>query len=469
MTGQEGTLSHLTPGLINLLLPVLIWVVLGRLRSPVVALWCLGSLLGAGSLLLDGIGGSLPDWVSFPVSNLLAFSGLLLTVQALRLDRRVPWRLRWLAAACLGYLLVHELLRQGLGHAPLRLGFVALTNLVLMVQVAGWAWRIARLQQSRGAMAIAVAYLLLAAGVVLLLLELVLAGGGLPPRLGELAIRINSAGVLADLAGDVGFLGLALERSVRSWEKAAASEARLEASLRLGNQVAQLERQRSLGLMAGSLAHELNQPLTAILASAQAVRRGAASGRLDSAQSLELVDKIVFNTRRISGITERIRGFIRPSGLDSAPVDLEVITREMLELMQPDLRRHGVRVTFPAGGEPVLVQGDAIQLSQVVLNALRNAIEAVQLVPDRSLQIEIARSATEAVLCLRDSGPGLDPTLADQVGTPYFTTKEQGLGLGLSISIAILRHHQGSLSLRNAEGGGACVDIRLPLLAGGGS
>ena len=469
MTGQEGALTHLTPGLVNLLLPVLIWVVLGRLRSPVVAVWCLGSLLGAGSLLLDGFMGSLPDWVSYGGSNLLAFTGLLLTIQALRLDRGVPWRLPWLAAASLGYLLVHELLRQGLGHAPLRLGFVALVNLLLMLQVAGWAWRIARRQQSTGATAIAAAYLMLAVGVALFLLVLIQPGGGTPTRLGVFAEGLNAMAVLADLAGDVGFLGLALERSVRHWQKLAAKEARLEESLRLSNQMAHLERQRSLGLMAGSLAHELNQPLTAILASAQTVRRGAASGRLDSAQSLDLLDKIVFNTHRLSGITERIRGFIRPNGLGSAAVDLEQITREMLEMVAPELRRAGVRVAFPEGAEPVLVQGDEIQLSQVVLNALRNAIEAVQLVPDRSLQIQLTRSASEAVLCLRDSGPGLDPALAEQVGTPYFTTKPNGLGLGLSISTAILRHHQGSLTLRNAEGGGACVDIRLPLLLGGGS
>ena len=114
-----------------------------------------------------------------------------------------------------------------------------------------------------------------------------------------------------------------------------------------------------------------------------------------------------------------------------------------------------------------MVQGDAIQLSQVVLNVLRNAIEAVQLVPDRVIQIQLTRSAGVAALKIRDSGRGLDPGLADRAGTPYFTTKPDGLGLGLSIATAILHQHQGSLVLRNAVGGGACVDIRLPLLAEG--
>ena len=320
-------------------------------------------------------------------------------------------------------------------------------------------------------MAIAASQLLLAGGLFIHLVELIRdAGRGEASTLHLLHIGfLGSVGVLTVLVSDVGFIGIILERSVRERLEAAASQARMEESLRLSNQLAQLDRQRSLGLMAATLAHELNQPLTAILASAQAARRGTAAKRLDSVQSLELLDKVILNTRRISGITDRIRSFIRPGQALSAPVDLVRITREMLELMQPDLRRHGVRVAFPAAGEPVLVQGDAVQLSQVVLNALRNAIEAVQLVPDRSLEIMLTRSASEAALCLRDSGPGLDPALAGQVGTPYFTTKEQGLGLGLSISTAILQQHQGSLTLRNAEGGGACVDIRLPLLAEGGS
>ena len=221
--------------------------------------------------------------------------------------------------------------------------------------------------------------------------------------------------------------------------------------------------------MAASLAHELNQPLTAILASAQAAQRGTAANRLNPAQGRELLDKIILNTRRISVITERVRSFIRPAQLDLGPVDLEKITREMLELVKLDLQRQGVRVAFQVGGEPVLVQGDAVQLSQVVLNVLRNAIEAVQQVKDRSIGIQLTPSASEALLSIRDTGPGLDPELADQVGMPYFSTKDEGLGLGLSISSAILRQHQGELVIGNAEGGGACVDIRLPLLSVGGA
>ena len=470
MIGSEGTPVYLILGLICLIMSAITWVVLAHQRSHAAAHWCLGNLLFAGGLLLAWHGQGTPGWTGLPLANLIALGGLLSGVQALRLDQGAPWRPLGMALTSLGFLLAYEFLRQELGHATLRAGFVTLVWLLLVLQVARWAWRIARQRRSKGAMAIAASQLLLAGGLFIHLVELIRdAGRGEASTLHLLHIGfLGSVGVLTVLVSDVGFIGIILERSVRERLEAAASQARMEESLRLSNQLAQLDRQRSLGLMAATLAHELNQPLTAILASAQAARRGTAANRLNSDESLELLDKVIANTRRISDITDRIRSFIRPGEAQSAPVDLVRITREMLELMQPDLRRHGVRVAFPAAGEPVLVQGDATQLSQVVLNVLRNAIDAVQLVPDRSIQIQILRSGREAVLGISDSGPGLDPGLADQVGMPYFTTKPDGLGLGLSISIAILQQHQGSLTLRNAEGSGACAVIQLPLLAGRG-
>ena len=463
-----GAVSSLNLGMVYLIMPILMWVVLARLRSPVVALWCLGSLLGAGAHFLVGFYAVIPGWLNAPVVNLLDFTSLLCTVQALRLDQGVPWRLRGLALASLGFLLVAGVCRNVYALGLYRLAFVPLVQLFLVLQVVGWAWRIARRQKSVGALTIAISHVLASVGMLLVLAELLFPRGGVVACPRDASGLTDTLGMLAGLAGDVGFIGLALERSLHLWTKAADRQARMEERQVLGAQLAHLDRQRGFGLVAASLAHELNQPLTAILASAQAAQRGTAASRLDQAQGLELLARIILNTRRISGITERIRSFIRPSEPDPGPVDLEKITREMLDLVNPELRRQGVRVTFPAGGAPVQVEGDAIQLSQVVLNILRNAIEAVEAVQDRSIQIQLTRSASEALLTIRDTGLGIDPGLAERVGMPYFTTKDEGLGLGLSLSIAILRQHQGSLVIGNAEGGGARVDIRLPLPAAGG-
>ena len=468
MIGSEGIQVYLFLGLICLIMSITTWVVLGQERTRPAVYWCAGNLLVGGGLLLAYAGSGTAGGPSLPLANLFTLAGILCGIQALRLDQGAPWRPLGMAVASLCFLLLYEFIHRGLGNTPLRAGFVTLAWLVLVLQMSWWTWRLTRLEKSTGARSIAGSQLLLAVGLLLHLVDLILVGGRVEASVGQpLEIwLVGAAGGLAILVSDVGFIGIILERQVRQRQEAAASQARLEEQLLLGKKIVHLDRQRGFGLVAASLAHELNQPLTAILANAQAARRGTAEGRLDPDQSLELLEKIIFNTRRISGITKRISSFIRPTGLDPGPVDLGRLTREMLDLLEPDLRRHGIKVALPAAGSPVLVQGDAIQLSQVVLNILRNAIEAVQLVPDRSLQIQVTQSAGEALLCIRDTGPGLAPELADQVGTPYFTTKEEGLGLGLSISTAILQQHQGSLTLRNAEGGGACVDIRLPLLAG---
>ncbi len=458
-------MANLNLALIYLLMPVLIWVVLARLRSPVVALWCLGSLLGAASLVLTLAFKFIPIWIYAPVVSLLDFSSLLCTIQSLRLDRGRPWRLRWMLAAGLGFLVLFEVCRNTYLLGTARMAFVPLVELVLVLEVVRWAWRIGRPHKSLGAMTIVASHLVLAVGMLLVLVELFHpTGGGLVcPR--DSSGLTDVLGLVAAIGGDMGFIGIALERSLHQWLKAADTQARTEERLLLGNQLAHLERQRGFGLVAASLAHELNQPLTAILASAQAARRGAEGNRLEPAQSLDLLDKVILNTRRISSITERIRSFIRAEEPHRGTVDLEQVGREMLELLEPDLRRQRIQVTFPPPAGPILVQGDVIQLSQVVLNVLRNAIEAVQQVEERTIQIQLTRSDEEALLSIRDTGPGIELGLSNQVGTPYFTTKQQGLGMGLSISIAILQQHQGGLTICNAEGGGAWVDIWLPLVA----
>ncbi len=469
MIGQAGATALLLLGLICVIMPAVTWVILARQHSPVVALWCVGYLLCASGLVLIGFRGAVPSWASFPVANILGFTGLLLSIQALRLDAGTPWRPGWMLVACLVYLLTYKALWLGIEKPALRVCFVSLTCLILLTQVAMLAWRIAQREQSTAAKAIAGSYLFMAMTMVVRLAGLAWLGGAASPHPLLRIVMTIAAGVLPAIVANVGFIGLALERSLRQQVEAAASQARLEERQLLGNEIAHLDRQRGFGLVAASLAHELNQPLTAILASAQAAQRGIAADRLAPAESLELLDKVVSNTRRISSISERIRSFIRPTVADAGPVDLEKITGEMLDLLKVDLRRLGIRVVFSKPALPILVSGDAVQLSQVVLNVLRNAVDAVQLVPDRSIHIQVTRSAGEAVLGIRDMGPGLDPGLAEQIGTPYFTTKEKGLGMGLSISTAILRQHKGSLVLRNAQGGGACVDIRLPILAAGGA
>lgn len=234
---------------------------------------------------------------------------------------------------------------------------------------------------------------------------------------------------------------------------------------RLTDQLVQLDRQRSLGQMSASLGHELNQPLTAILTNAQVMQRGLRSGRLETAQVGELIERIIHNTRRASDIIERIRTFIRPSQAQHLVVDLQQVVLDALDLMEVDIRQHQVLVKFAMTDSPVLVQGDVIQLSQVLLNALRNAIEALQQVRHRVIEIQINTTQKQVQLSITDTGPGLTPENLEQVGTAFFSTKSTGLGLGLSISHNIMAKHQGTLCIVNADNAGACVTMTLPVNA----
>ena len=234
---------------------------------------------------------------------------------------------------------------------------------------------------------------------------------------------------------------------------------------RLTDQLVQLDRQRSLGQMSASLGHELNQPLTAILTNAQVMQRGLRSGRLETAQVGELIERIIHNTRRASDIIERIRTFIRPSEAKHVALDLQQVVLEALHLMEADIHQHQVQIRFATIDSPVLVLGDVIQLSQVLLNALRNAIEALQQVQQRVIEIQINTTQEQVTLSITDTGPGLTPENLEQVGTAFFSTKSTGLGLGLSISRNIMAKHQGTLSVANASCTGACVTLTLPVNA----
>ena len=231
---------------------------------------------------------------------------------------------------------------------------------------------------------------------------------------------------------------------------------------RLSDQIDQLDRQRSLGQMSTSLGHELNQPLTAILTNAQVMQMGLQTGQMETAKFEELLGRVVHNTRRASDIIERIRSYIRPNQTEHRRVDMQQLVLDALDLMEADARQHQVLFKFVHAGDPVQVQGDVIQLSQVLLNALRNAIEALQQVALREIEIQISVVQDQMSLTITDTGPGLPAQDLEKVGTPFFSTKDDGLGLGLSISRNIMAKHQGTLRIANADPLGVCVTLTLP-------
>jgi len=287
------------------------------------------------------------------------------------------------------------------------------------------------------------------------------------------AVAIGSSGGIDALTLGLGMaigtfmlisVGRHANQMARRELRAAAARARFEERRHLSEQIAQLDRQRSLGELSASLGHELIQPLTAILTNAQIVQRGLQSDRFSAQQHTELNASIILNTKRAADIIERIRTFIRPSDMRLEPVDLHGIAHDVASLIAADVRRDKVELDM-LGCEPgTMVMGDAIQLSQIVLNLLRNALDAMGTSAQRQMRVACTAVDGRAVLRISDTGPGLSPDALVKVGTPFFTTKTAGLGMGFSISRSIAAQHGGTLTINNGQRSGAVAELSLPMI-----
>lgn len=241
---------------------------------------------------------------------------------------------------------------------------------------------------------------------------------------------------------------------------------RAEELLRLG----QVARLNALGELSAGLAHELNQPLTAVLANAQAARRLLDDEPPDLATAREAMGQAVEQARRAAGVVGRLRRVIeRPeAGGDMKPLVLQEVVRSAMHLLAPEFAKHTVATQFDATAQaPVRVQAEAVALEQIVHNLLMNAVQALELVPaaERRLVVSVGRNGQEGVLTVTDNGRGIAPEALPRLFEPFFSTREGGLGLGLSLSETLASGMGGSLSAANAQPRGARFTLLLPLVA----
>jgi signal transduction histidine kinase len=237
--------------------------------------------------------------------------------------------------------------------------------------------------------------------------------------------------------------------AARGQRRQAAARRRAEALLRLG----QVGRLNALGELAAGMAHELNQPLTALLASTQAARRLIAEDPPDVATARDAMGHAVAQARRATEVVGRLRRAVeRPElGAQLQAVDLQDAVAKALDLLEPEVRRRGVALQWNAGAQAVRVQADPVALEQIVHNLLQNALQALDQVPlgQRHLALSLARERAEGVLEVQDSGPGLSPEVLPHVFEPFFSTRQGGLGLGLSLCETLAQGMGGSLSAAN--------------------
>ncbi|WP_395316007.1 sensor histidine kinase [Variovorax sp. UC74_104] len=251
---------------------------------------------------------------------------------------------------------------------------------------------------------------------------------------------------------------------LRAAQRQRVARRRAEELLRLG----QVARLNALGELSAGLAHELNQPLTAVLANTQAARRLLDDDPPDLDTARDAMGRAAEQARCAAGVVGRLRRVIeRPgAGSETKPLVLQDVVRSAMHLLAPEFAKRGVAAQFDASAHaPVRVQAEDVALEQIVHNLLMNALQALDLVPaaERRLVVSVDRKGQEGVLTVTDNGRGIAPEALPRLFEPFFSTREGGLGLGLSLSETLASGMGGSLSAANASPRGACFTLLLPL------
>jgi PAS domain S-box-containing protein len=239
---------------------------------------------------------------------------------------------------------------------------------------------------------------------------------------------------------------------------------------RAQNELAHVTRVMTMGELVASIAHEVNQPLGAIVTNGHACVRLLSREDPDIAKTREVVERMIRDGMRASEVIKRIRELLQKTPLEKAPLNINEVIHEVIVLASRDVLISGVKLISQLDPNLPPVLGDRIQLQQVILNLILNAKDAMNGVPSRQRVLLISAQQTdsdEVMIAVRDSGTGLDPKDIERIFDPFFTTKPDGMGLGLSISRTIIEAHGGKLWATQNEGQGATVQFTLP--AGSGS
>ena len=259
---------------------------------------------------------------------------------------------------------------------------------------------------------------------------------------------------------------VALRMDITRLKKAeAALRASLERQRELQAEFHHVSRLSAMGEMAATLAHELNQPLTAVINYVQACRRLLqADAPSEAGKVPELIGKAVDQAHRAGEIIGHLRGFVTRIDSERCPADVNAVVREACDLSLVGARAEGIGVTMDLADDLPPAVMDRVQIQQVIVNLVRNSVDALQDSDRRSITVRTRRSASGDVsIAVSDSGPGLDPNIAAKLFEPFNTSKKNGMGIGLTVCRSIVQEHGGKIGAAAAPEGGVVFTVELPL------
>jgi two-component system sensor kinase FixL len=241
---------------------------------------------------------------------------------------------------------------------------------------------------------------------------------------------------------------------------------RLREAARLRRELTHIGRVSAMGELTASLAHELNQPLSAILNNAEVAQRLLEGEVPDLPEMREILKDIVADDKRAADVIRRLRSLLKKGDLEHIPLDLNSVVDEVAQLVTSDVVIRNVPMSLDLATDLPTVLGDRVQLQQVVLNLVLNGLEAMRDTNGRdpALVIRTRRAdAASVTVSVEDAGTGIDPQDIERIFQPLYTTKREGLGMGLAIARTIVDAHGGRLWATNNAGGGATFEFTLPV------
>ena len=270
--------------------------------------------------------------------------------------------------------------------------------------------------------------------------------------------RWQSLAVIATMLIQAGLISFLLHERKRRND--AEAEARSRMSL-----LVHANRQATAGELSSSIAHELNQPLGAILTNTETAELILASPSPDLIELKEILADIKRDDLRANEVINRLRSFLKREPFQLANIDLNRIVREVFDFLSVQASARNIALYLKPSTEPLWVQGDAVQLQQVISNLLVNSMDAMSAMPyGRSVIARTEKNgASSAIIMISDTGPGIPQEKLNEVFDPFFTTKKEGMGIGLSIARTIVQAHKGRIWAENQADGGALFCLSLPL------
>lgn len=454
-------------GIQFVLLPSFLLLLLWSQRTRAVLMWTLGGwLFGIGSILLlfvlnnPFVGGDV-------LVRTIFFSALVFRFSALKEELNVHVRKLNIFLALAAYVTAHEAVRAIWETELSRQIFTSTLTSITSFYVGFLGLKLYKSERVQGAAwigAVLSGYGILFAVRVWSLYCGDTTTNQLAPSTVSDVIAI--ALTIFPVIDNLGYLGVCLERSRRSENTAQNIISKHDETDLLNREITHLDRQRTLSLMAANIAHELNQPLTVIRSSSQLASDMLMRRNMNESVMSELISLINQNSNHAANIISNIRRYMMPSEQTSAKVNLKDVVADSIQLMEIYLNEYDIELVVTLIENPVFVWGSQIELTQVTVNLLKNAIDSVQSKESKRIELTAWVDGRTAIICVDDSGSGFSTEVLEQLENEFVSTKEEGMGLGLSICKAIAEQHNGSLNLTNNEMGGASAELRVPLMMG---